>query len=192
MSSLAQVPSEIRKDSAETSAPASSGDAFAVYCLPFRVGNSYLVSQGSYGKTHTGENEHAVDFVMPVGTPIIAARAGVVARVEDKFDQRGQTEELMTQANEIRIRHDDGTYASYAHLDHGGSTVHEGQYVKRGQLIGYSGNTGFTSGPHLHFNVLRLDGNARKSVPVLVDLGEQGAIKLDAGARVTAPPVCSY
>src|SRR5690625_5722784 len=56
-------------------------------------------------------------------------------------------------ANFVRILHDDGSMALYAHLDYGGVSVRDGQRVKRGQRIGRSGNTGFSTGPHLHFVV---------------------------------------
>lgn len=57
--------------------------------------------------------------------------------------------------------HNDGTFADYAHLKLNGSAVKEGDSVKKGQLIGYSGDTGFSSGPHLHFSVFinRIDGS---------------------------------
>jgi murein DD-endopeptidase MepM/ murein hydrolase activator NlpD len=90
---------------------------------------------------------------MPVGTMVSAARAGVVAdiRVDFRDSQRGENE-----ANWVRIRHADGTIASYVHLTERGALVKIGDVVVAGQPIGLSGNTGNTSRwPHLHFHVRR-------------------------------------
>lgn len=125
-----------------------------LYALPFELGKSYKVSQSFYGKkSHfTTESKFAVDFAMPVGTKIVAAREGVVVYTLDQFKKSGG-KEFKKKANKIVILHDDGTFASYSHLKHQGTVVQKGDRVEKGQHIGYSGNTGYTSGPHLHFAV---------------------------------------
>ena len=59
--------------------------------------------------------------------------------------------------NYVNIRHSDGTLGNYYHLKQGGSAVKIGDKVKKGQLIAYSGNTGYTTAPHLHFSVSKVD-----------------------------------
>lgn len=130
-----------------------------VYSLPFAPAQTFKISQGYTGQfSHKDELEFSLDFAMPEGTPVHAAREGVVIAVQSIFNQGGTDPTLRTKANYITILHPDGTFAHYAHLRWGGSVVTVGQQVERGQLIGYSGNTGFSSGPHLHFHVYRVTG----------------------------------
>lgn len=137
------------------------------YLFPLRT-RKLRVEQGYGGRySHNDEqNFHAVDFAAPIGTPVLAARDGVVMQVENDFDQAGlNREKLGGRANFVRIVHDDGSMALYAHLREGGVRVRVGQRVRAGQAIGESGNTGFTSGPHLHFAVQVNRGMRLVSVP---------------------------
>ena len=83
----------------------------------------------------------------------------------------------------MRIVHDDGTMALYAHLREGGVLVRVGQRVEKGQQIGLSGNTGFTSGPHLHF-ALQVNRDMRLvSIPFRM-FGPRGILRFtDVSAR---------
>ncbi|TGN14145.1 M23 family metallopeptidase [Leptospira ilyithenensis] len=129
-------------------------DDTAVYELPFEDGKRIRIGQAYNGKvTHQGQFAYAVDFTMPIGTPILAAREGYVVALESKFTEGGFRPDLWTKANFITIQQEDGTIANYAHLNKGGVVVRVGDKVSGGQLIGYSGNTGYTQGPHLHFEV---------------------------------------
>jgi murein DD-endopeptidase MepM/ murein hydrolase activator NlpD len=103
---------------------------------------------------------------MPVGSAVHAAREGVVINVAHKFFRGGTTQEMRDEANFVQILHDDGTTAVYAHLQLDTVRVHPGQRVARGEFIANSGNTGYSSGPHLHFVVLRNAGLRSESVPV--------------------------
>jgi len=137
------------------------------YWPPIAPGQSFQISQAFDGSfSHTDEqNKYAVDIVMPVGTPVYAARSGIVLEAEDDFFKGGNNKAYSSKANNIRILHDDGSMAVYAHLELEKTQVYPGLAVMAGQLIGYSGNTGFTSGPHLHFAVQINKGMELVSVP---------------------------
>jgi Peptidase family M23/Domain of unknown function (DUF4124) len=137
------------------------------YLYPLQIG-SVRVEQGYGGRySHNdAQNRYAVDFAADIGTPVVAARAGTVMQVEGDFERGGLNAEKYTgRANFVRIVHDDGTMALYAHLKLDGVLVRVGQRVRKGQTIGLSGNTGFTSGPHLHFVVQVNRGMALESIP---------------------------
>ena len=140
------------------------GSAFAIhqdnylYKLPFYQGASVNVSQGYHGETsHKGLSAYAVDFPVPVGTPIYAAREGVVVGSDGSSNLGGGNPEYRKFANYVVIEHSDGTMGNYYHLKQGGAVAVIGQKVAKGDLIGYSGNTGYSSGPHLHFSVSKVD-----------------------------------
>ena len=102
---------------------------------------------------------------MPVDTPIHAARSGVVMEVNNDYYKNGTKKAYKSRANSIRILHDDGSMAIYAHLALEKAQVYPGLKVSTGQLIGYSGNTGFSTGPHLHFAVQLNKGMELVSIP---------------------------
>jgi murein DD-endopeptidase MepM/ murein hydrolase activator NlpD len=137
------------------------------YRLPFEAAPVH-VDQGPGGRfSHDdAQNHDAVDFALPEGTPVLAARDGVVMQVEGDFDKAGpDREQFGGRSNFIRILHGDGTMALYAHLEPEGVLVRVGQSVRAGQRIGRSGNTGFSTAPHLHFVVQVNAGMRLVSVP---------------------------
>jgi murein DD-endopeptidase MepM/ murein hydrolase activator NlpD len=139
-----------------------------VYSFPYTTGKSYRVLQG-YGSrfSHTGLEEFAIDFDMPIGTPVHAARAGVVARVVESHSKGCWEDGCGRYANFIVILHSDGTTGEYYHLNKNGSLVDVGDSVSQGQKIAYSGNTGHTTMPHLHFAVYRaVSWGDTQSIPV--------------------------
>ena len=143
-------------------------DDDTIYMLPYASGSSYRVLQGYSSRfSHTGLEQYAIDFKMDVGTPVHAARGGVVARVEESHDRGCWEDGCGKYANYIVILHDDGTTGEYYHLKKNGALVDAGDRVKAGQRIGLSGNTGHTTMPHLHFAVYRAAewGNTQ-SIPV--------------------------
>ena len=122
-----------------------------VYELPFEKGKTYKVVQG-YGGRFSHKNKAALDFSMPVGTPVYSAREGIIYSFKENSDQGGPFPGYNGKANYIIIKHPDGSYGCYWHLKKSGVVVKKGK-VAKGQLIGYSGKTGFALRPHLHFAV---------------------------------------
>jgi murein DD-endopeptidase MepM/ murein hydrolase activator NlpD len=141
--------------------PAGASMAYR-YPLPWR-GGPFRVSQGANGQySHFGpKNRYAIDIAMPEGTPIIAARGGVVIKTENSQDGRGTD----ASGNFVRVLHNDGTMGVYLHLKKGSVSVREGQRVAVGNPLALSGNTGNSSGPHLHFVVQRNTGMGLVSIP---------------------------
>lgn len=129
-----------------------------VYGLPFAKGSTVRVSQGYNGDTsHKGLSAYAIDFPLPIGTSIYAARDGIVVGVEVSNTSGGPSPDYRPYANYVIIEHDDGTMGNYYHLKQGGTAVKIGDKITKGQLIAYSGNTGYTTAPHLHFSVSKVD-----------------------------------
>ena len=141
-----------------------------IYNLPYKKGNKFKVSQSCNGTfTHKGSSQqYAIDFSMPWSTPIYAAREGVVIDFKNDSNIGGNSPSYKKDGNFIFILHNDGTISEYWHLKLYGTTVHIGQFVKKGEQIGYSGNTGYTRGPHLHFIVKKSNDKGRGvSVPII-------------------------
>lgn len=137
------------------------------YYPPFPLGMRFPISQGfDNDVTHSDPpNQYAVDIVMPIGTPVLAARTGRVMELEDDFHGAAQKQSYLSRSNIIRILHEDGTMAVYAHLQANSLRVRPGAMVGTGQWIANSGNTGYSSGPHLHFVVQLNAGMSLESVP---------------------------
>jgi len=115
------------------------------------------ISQKYHEGTHSKSLVHAIDYSVPVNTPVLASRDGVVVDSVSHFNEGAEDESLRFKANYVCLRHDNGRrYSRYYHLK--SACVSVGDRVQRGQLIGYSGNTGFTMGPHLHFDVVDMLG----------------------------------
>lgn len=159
------------------------------YRAPFATAQTFMVSQTyPIGITHTTPDSfYAVDIAMPIGTDVYAAREGTVFEVAStNFRSGPDPEEEGASANLIRILHDDGTIAVYAHLNWNTIRVRPGDRVERGQYIADSGNTGFSTGPHLHFVVVRNSGLRVESLPIVFE-GPNGAeITPEVGQELTA------
>ena len=148
--------------------PRASVDSSVTYRIPYTGGSAFEVTQAFFGEFshNTPDSEYAVDIAMPEGTPILAAREGLVMDVNRDFVGNGSDfEKYGSRANAVRILHDDGTMAEYAHLKSESVRVIPGTRVKAGQVIAESGNTGFSTGPHLHFVIQQNDGTQLRSVP---------------------------
>ncbi len=145
------------------------------------------ITQGWGGATsHTDDgNRHAVDFAAPNGTPVLAARDGVVMQVASTFAEAAAARDATRdadRANFVRILHDDGTMALYAHLRQHGVRVRQGQYVRRGEVIGESGNTGYSAGAHLHFVIHANRGRRLVSLPFRM-FGPGGVLRFTEAPR---------
>ncbi len=137
------------------------------YALPFASKCQYKLIQGFNGKfSHESrKSKYALDFAMKVGEPVHAAREGIVCYYQNEFKEGGRDRDFTNKANRILILHEDGTIGYYNHLMFDGVVVELGEEVEQGQLIGYSGNTGYSTQPHLHF-VVRV---AEESVPFRIE-----------------------
>ena len=154
------------------------------YAYPLRT-SELRIEQGWGGvySHNDDQNRHAVDFAADIGAQVIAARAGTVMEVESDFERAGlDTRQYARSANFVRIVHDDGTMALYAHLQQNGVLVRAGQLVRKGEVIGRAGNTGFTTGPHLHFAVQANRGMRLESIPFRM-FGPQGILRFSEPKR---------
>jgi murein DD-endopeptidase MepM/ murein hydrolase activator NlpD len=159
------------------------------YRLPYALASGFTVSQAYPDTiTHTDPaSQHAVDFAMPIGTGVYAARDGVVVEVASDFYEAGlDPDQHGPRANIVRILHSDGTMSLYGHLNWNSIRVVPGQRVRRGEHLADSGNTGFSSGPHLHFVVQRNAGGRLVSTPIVFAVAGGGVIDARSGDRPVA------
>jgi hypothetical protein len=128
--------------------------ATSAYTLPYSVGQAYLVGQGNCtdGSHEIGfDQAYAYDFDMPIGTDVVATRGGVVVALEERYVDGNRTS---GQENFVVVEHTDGLVSGYYHLTRNGVIPALGARVQQGDVIGKSGDTGDSSEPHLHFEVL--------------------------------------
>lgn len=151
-----------------------------IYTLPFQKGQKVYISQGYHGAaTHKGLSAYAIDFPVVEGTPIHAARSGKVVATKSDSTEGGFSKQFRSKANYVVIEHADRTLGKYYHLKYQGVSVKVGDKVAQGDLIGYSGNTGYSSGPHLHFSVSKVDAKTyrrAKTIPTIFKT-QEGLLK---------------
>jgi len=143
-------------------------DTGYLYTLPVKRGKNYRILQGYNGSfSHYRDyNRYAIDFAMPVGDTIYSVRDGVVGYLFEDSSIGGNHEAYLNYSNTIMIVHEDGTVAQYSHLQKDGVLVDLGKRVRAGQAIGISGETGFVSGAHLHFNLMKPTPKELVSIPL--------------------------
>ncbi|MEK7208343.1 MAG: M23 family metallopeptidase [Patescibacteria group bacterium] len=131
------------------------------YSYPVIVANGVRISYDE-SPAHVGPLKHSVDFIVPVGTPVFAAADGVVVDLKSDSDKGGEASTFEPFGNFVELEHESGEYSEYEHLQKDGVAVALREKVRRGQIVGYSGATGYLAhlGPHLHFMVGRYDRSA--------------------------------
>jgi len=156
-----------------------------VYGVPFGGTEPREVIQGYGGEeTHLASMYYSLDIAMPEGTPVVAARGGIVLLVQDGFTRGGTDPELLERSNLVVIAHPDGTMASYGHLRRG-VRVRVGARVEEGTLLGMSGSTGFAGQPHLHFHVgNRMLGEPGRTIPIEMRDSEGRPVDMSIGAWI--------
>lgn len=146
-----------------------------IYYLPYSEGEAYRVMQGYNGNfSHNGQN--ALDFDMPLGTSVISSRDGVVIKVVDINDKGCPEEECKKYNNSIIIYHNDGTFAEYAHIKQNGAKVKVGERINKGQVLAESGNVGWSSDPHLHFEVYIQRLGKRETIKTKFKIENEGIV----------------
>jgi len=138
-----------------------------LYLLPYKKKRKLI--QGNFGRfSHDHiRSYHAFDFGTKIGDTIYAAREGKVVLIKENSKKYGRSRKYANDGNFVIIQHDDGTTASYYHLHFNGALVEKGDLVERGQKIGISGMTGFTTTPHLHFVVHKAtEEKGNVSIPI--------------------------
>ncbi|MFO7561151.1 MAG: peptidoglycan DD-metalloendopeptidase family protein [Enhygromyxa sp.] len=127
---------------------------------PWACGLTYSCTQGNNGATsHSGKSQYAWDFGMPVGTEILAVRGGTVAMIKMSSNLGGCSQTYANDANYVLIDHGDDTAALYLHVEQNSTSLSVGDTVEPGDPVARVGLTGYTCGPHLHFQVQELCGS---------------------------------
>ena len=136
-------------------------------------GGTGIITQhmGEVSKLYRGKPHNGLDIGTPLGTPVMAAESGTVFAVDNNDKSSWQKYQY---GKYILIKHENGLATLYAHLSK--QIVAKGQTVKRGDLIGYSGSTGYSTGPHLHLGVYWASSIAMKAVPPALGLVPIGVV----------------
>jgi murein DD-endopeptidase MepM/ murein hydrolase activator NlpD len=159
-------------------------DTAYAYALPYAKGTTHRLWQG-YHSVFSHHGNMAVDFKMKRGTPVHAARGGVIVVVVEENKNGGLGRRFINKENSISIRHSDSTFAHYLHLQYKSAAVAVGDTVKEGRVIGLSGHTGFSAFPHLHFELTKGLQKGKNEVPFRFKT-EQGVLFLQPLRRYKA------
>jgi hypothetical protein len=165
--------------------PQAAHDPAARYLLPFHSEEPVELIQGVDG-SFSHRSRYAFDFELPEGTPVRAARSGAVVWLTGKHSTGRPDPAIKDEANRVLILHEDGTLGRYLHLQQG-AEVRIGDHVEAGQIIGTSGNTGFSDWPHLHFDVVRAtDSGVYETVPIRFRSEDPDGFVPEEGERYTS------
>jgi|SRR3989344_4020726 len=136
-------------------------------------GGKGIITQhyGEYSRLYKSRSHNGLDIGAPIGTPVMAAEDGVVMAVDNNDTSAWRKYQY---GKYILLRHDNGLATLYAHLSR--QAVATGERVTRGQIIGYSGNTGYSTGPHLHLGAYWAASIQMKSVPPAAGLVPVGVL----------------
>ena len=138
-----------------------------LYTFPVSSKMSHKITQSFNGRfSHSKRPSiYAVDIATPVGTYISAAREGTVIWVKDDYYMGGKNKYFLDKANYVKVLHQDGTYAVYAHILLGSALVNPGDKVVAGDRLARAGSSGYSTGPHLHFVIRKNIGLKTASIP---------------------------
>ncbi|GAA4343018.1 M23 family metallopeptidase [Flaviaesturariibacter amylovorans] len=162
----------------------AAADSSPVYRLPYEEGKRYRLVQG-YNSWFSHRGRLGLDFKMKAGTPVLAAREGVVTRAVDSFSGHGLNRKYLGRANAVVVRHADGSHLLYAHLQTRSVLVRPGDSVRAGQPIGRSGNVGYSAFPHLHLIAWGPTPQGRRAIPTRF-YTDKGILYLKPGRRYRA------
>ncbi|MDD5464662.1 MAG: M23 family metallopeptidase [Candidatus Moranbacteria bacterium] len=139
------------------------------YSLPVQMNEKVRMTYDE-SPAHKGYLKNSVDFVMPKGTPVLAALSGIVNDIKQDSDVGGVEESYDQYGNYIEIAHNNGEFSIYEHIQKDCVKVKVGDHVKEGQVIAKCGYTGWMAhlGPHLHFNVHKYKKNSKTQYESLV------------------------
>jgi murein DD-endopeptidase MepM/ murein hydrolase activator NlpD len=168
--------------------PHPAPEAWCGHVLRFPLGGpgAWMCTQGFGGAGHHKGRamHHACDFECDEGTPVCAVATGTITRVVDSKRLGAGHVDLLPEANELQLRLEDGSVAVYLHLAQGSARVAAGEHVAAGQVLASSGNVGFTTGPHLHFQLNRdgaADEEAQTQMFAFADGAHSGGVVPVAG-----------
>ena len=155
-----------------------------VVAVPFGCGLDFQVTQVHAVGTHVDNDVWAWDFRMPAGTPVVAVLDGVVRLARGDSTEGGCDPSMAPTANYVVLEHDGGLESQYLHFSR--VVVRPGQHVRQGELLGYSGATGWACGPHLHFKMARPESDGWNNPSVAARIAGYGDPAL--GTLVSSPP----
>lgn len=128
--------------------------------VPWACGEAYACTQGNGGQaSHGGVAQYAWDFGMPLGTDVHAAHGGTVLQMKMDSQVGGCSHFYANDANYVLIDHEDGSAGLYLHVEGGSSNLQVGDPVATGDVIARVGQSGWSCGPHLHFQVQEICGS---------------------------------
>lgn len=162
------------------------------YVLPYQVGREYVVIQGNCTSgTHHASTAylHAYDIDLGMGDTIVAARGGVVVLA---VDRHADGTRLAGRENEVHVLHHDGSLGRYIHMMRGGALVSIGDTVAQGQVIGRAGDSGYSFGPHLHFDVAECGEHHCRTYPVTFRNTRAQPAGLETNQRYRALPIAGH
>jgi len=148
--------------------PNAAAPEGVAYAIPLYPGTKFSLDQGFGGafSHNDAESRYSLDLAVPAGTPVVAARDGIVMQIEEDFRETGSdAKRYGDRANYVRVVHEDGSLAVYAHLAPRSILFRPGDRIRAGNFLAKSGDTGFSTGPHLHFSVQKNVGMELRSIP---------------------------
>jgi len=133
--------------------------------IPKSLTLEILKPKGKFAHENFIESRYAIDFKVPIGTPVMAAKEGEILIIKADSKKYG-IDAKAEDANFVCIDHGDGTFAEYIHLGYQKIFVKVKQHVKQGDVLGLTGYSGVMDVPHLHFNLFKIVDKKAVSIPV--------------------------